>query len=482
MDAVARTPNTSTALSKTPDEHAVVIDVDAASIISAWQTLARATAATREGALWQAFLEDLVRSAMGLVAAEIWVDVDKGAGVSLERMGYYIEPSFEPSDAARRALQPRPSHAVPGVGLVGMLWVDAARGTEAPSWKLLSALAKDEDIHMDARTDAAAATFGVAAAVFLDPTAHLSHRSQEHVDGGLLVLYARAGVETLLSHPANLAYLRSATSHAEALIATAQARQKLSDAKRHRSNAWRKLRLLLKTGLFLKAVKAEAAKLEAGTTKLVSARASAGYTARLLASATIWVRGYLRKFRGVPGSKAPPLKGWRSSAAWRTFGWTWVGITLTLLGLGGLSLLTEHLSDGEHFLMLGSFGALMALQFGAPNSPLAQPRNAVLGCTLAGSISILVYYLSGPDFLGVLPKWAACAIAPATAIAICQRVNLLHPPAGAAALIFVSAPARVTSLGWMYLLLPLLLGNLFCCAMAMLVNNAAKERQYPVFW
>ena len=45
----------------------------------------------------------------------------------------------------------------------------------------------------------------------------------------------------------------------------------------------------------------------------------------------------------------------------------------------GLNQLTIQLSDGEYFLLLGSYGALMALQFGAPNSPLAQPRNAIGG-------------------------------------------------------------------------------------------------------
>ena len=40
----------------------------------------------------------------------------------------------------------------------------------------------------------------------------------------------------------------------------------------------------------------------------------------------------------------------------------------------------------------------MALQFGAPNSPLAQPRNAFLGCTVASGVSILTYISAGPTF------------------------------------------------------------------------------------
>ena len=48
-----------------------------------------------------------------------------------------------------------------------------------------------------------------------------------------------------------------------------------------------------------------------------------------------------------------------------------------------------------------------------------------------------------------MPKWLAASLAPATAIALSQRVNVLHPPAGAAALIFVTAGPKITELGWM---------------------------------
>ena len=82
----------------------------------------------------------------------------------------------------------------------------------------------------------------------------------------------------------------------------------------------------------------------------------------------------------------------------------------------------------------------------------------------------------------MIPQWVAVALVPATAIAINQRMGLLHPPAGAASLIFVSAGKRITDLGWMYVLMPLLVGNLVCCAMAAAINNLSKTRQYPVFY
>ena len=69
----------------------------------------------------------------------------------------------------------------------------------------------------------------------------------------------------------------------------------------------------------------------------------------------------------------------RSGAAWVAAAWTWFGVASTLLCLSALSDLVKGLSDGQYQLMLGSFGALVTLLYGAPSSPLAQPRNALLG-------------------------------------------------------------------------------------------------------
>ena len=41
---------------------------------------------------------------------------------------------------------------------------------------------------------------------------------------------------------------------------------------------------------------------------------------------------------------------------------------------------------------------------------------------------------------------------------------------------------KIVSLGWMYLVLPLLAGNCVCVLVASVFNNAIRGRQYPVFW
>ena len=431
--------------------------------------------------MWFAFLRDTVRNSMGLVAAEVWQDVDEGVGVKLRRVAYYTDPIYEGDAEARAVLGPMPALALPGIGMAGILWDIAAMNGAPPEFRLLKAMAEDEDLPDDPRITASAAAFGYVGAIYLAGRhpyhTFLGGKEEEHDNGGLLLLFARETADRLLTHPANTAFFRTAATLGGALVAQAASRAKVEKARHNRSEAWRKLRTLLNSGMFLQLVRQEADKLESGEAKLKPKPKPSK-----LAVVRLYLRDTVRKFKGVNGAKAPKLQGPRALAAWKACAYTFFGVLITLLCLSSLSKRTVDETDGRYFLMLGSFGALMALLFGAPNSPLAQPRNAILGCTLTGSISILFYYLSGPEFLGLLPKWLAQAFAPAAAIAISQRVNLLHPPAGAVALIFISGNAKIVDLGWMYLVLPLLAGNCLCVLVASVFNNAIPGRQYPVFW
>ena len=460
-------------------------DTPTGEVVKLLTLLAQTGTKSLEGTLWQAYLNNTVRNALGLVAAEVWTDIDRGAGVLLQRKAYYVDPVYERLDEAIHTIGKTPRACAPGVGLAGVMWGKSSRQGETFAWTNLAALVKDEDTPDDARTQAIAQCFDLVTAIYLDPASgrESALSADAHVDGGLLLLYARGSAQQLLAHPCNTAFISVAGALGGTLLASSYATDRLNDAKRNRAGAWKKVRMMLRSGVFLQQVKAEAVKLESGESQIAEPLTPSQLRWRARRQeAGAWLVGYARKWRGVKNSKAPPIKGWRVAAAWRTFAWTFVGVFLTLLALSGASALVGHISDGQYFLMLGSFGALMALQYGAPNSPLAQPRNAIGGCLIAAGTAILVYYLSGPDFLGILPKSVAVALAPAISIATCQRVNLLHPPAGAAALIFVSAGARITDLGWLYLFVPLMAGNVVCCFFAMLINNLAKDRQYPVFW
>ena len=74
------------------------------------------------------------------------------------------------------------------------------------------------------------------------------------------------------------------------------------------------------------------------------------------------------------------------------------------------------------------------------------------------------------------------ALAPALAIGAMARMGLTHPPAGAAAVIFSAGGAMPESVGWMFLVLPLLVGNTICILVATAWNNLKTTRQYPSYW
>ncbi|KAK3896344.1 HPP family-domain-containing protein, partial [Staphylotrichum tortipilum] len=123
-------------------------------------------------------------------------------------------------------------------------------------------------------------------------------------------------------------------------------------------------------------------------------------------------------------------------------------------------------------------GAAAVLDFYAIDSPLAQPRNAVLGQLVSAltGISLCKLLSFAPHFPAV--RWLGASLACACATALMALTGTVHPPAGATALMAVLDP-DVAGLGW-FLLLPLLLG---CCLMqgvAVVVNNV--QRRFPVYW
>ena len=180
-----------------------------------------------------------------------------------------------------------------------------------------------------------------------------------------------------------------------------------------------------------------------------------------------WRKQYLAKLRGR-ASTGP------SSVALGEVIWSWVG---AFLGIGALSLLNLNLlTPGDNLLLIGSLGASAVLIYGAPRSPLAQPRNLVGGHLLSATVGVLCYLLLSPW------PWLAAPLAVATAIALMHLTRTLHPPGGATALIAVAGSDQVHALGLMFVLMPVGLGVLVLLVVALLVNNLSSQRQYPEHW
>ena len=79
--------------------------------------------------------------------------------------------------------------------------------------------------------------------------------------------------------------------------------------------------------------------------------------------------------------------------------------------------------------------------------------------------------------------WAS-AIAVSSAIVVMHLTRTLHPPGGASALIAVIGSEPIKSLGYWYVLSPVLTGAVILLLMALIVNNLSSNprRHYPVYW
>jgi CBS-domain-containing membrane protein len=144
---------------------------------------------------------------------------------------------------------------------------------------------------------------------------------------------------------------------------------------------------------------------------------------------------------------------------------SWLGGLLAITGLGLIS------SASHYALVVAPFGASTVLLFGHPRSPLAQPRNIVMGNTLAAGVSVACVAT-----LGDAP-WVM-GLAVGITIALGQALRCLHPPAGAVALLGVLLHARPA-----FVLMPVLIGSLLLTAMAVLFSRLQGQAEpYPHHW
>lgn len=152
----------------------------------------------------------------------------------------------------------------------------------------------------------------------------------------------------------------------------------------------------------------------------------------------------------------------------------WLGSFLGILCIAALERFV--INDSESPFLIGSFGASCVLVFGAPASPLAQPRNLIGGH--------LVSALVGVACQQMLPEagWLAAALAVSTAILLMSLTKTLHPPGGATALIAVAGGEGIHGLGWLYPLFPCLAGALILLAVGLVSNNIVRRGRYPLQW
>lgn len=139
-------------------------------------------------------------------------------------------------------------------------------------------------------------------------------------------------------------------------------------------------------------------------------------------------------------------------------------------GILVLSLLAEY--SGIPWLM-APFGATCVLLFAVPTSPLAQPRNIVLGHFISAAVGLSALYTFGDSYI-------VMAIAVGTAIMLMQHFRAVHPPAGANPIVI--ALAGTANVDWMFLITPVLSGSFALVLVGTLLNNSNKDQVWPLYW
>jgi CBS-domain-containing membrane protein len=151
--------------------------------------------------------------------------------------------------------------------------------------------------------------------------------------------------------------------------------------------------------------------------------------------------------------------------------WSFIG---AFVGIGIIAFLQSHsLTKEENTFLIASFGASSVLIYGAIQSPLAQPRNLIGGHLISAFIGVTIYKLL-PDII-----WLTAPLAVSVSIVAMQITKTLHPPGGATALIAVIGAEKIKTLGYLYVLSPVLSGTIILFIVALIFNNITTHRKYP---
>jgi CBS-domain-containing membrane protein len=151
--------------------------------------------------------------------------------------------------------------------------------------------------------------------------------------------------------------------------------------------------------------------------------------------------------------------------------WAFLG---SFIGIGLIAFLqSKSFPHSDVVFLIGSFGASSVLVYGAIQSPLSQPRNLVGGHLVSAIVGVTVAKFA-PDIL-----WISAPLAVSFSIVLMQATKTLHPPGGATALIAIIGSPKITSLGYWYVLYPVLSGVIILLVVALIFNNMTVNRIYP---
>jgi CBS domain-containing membrane protein len=151
--------------------------------------------------------------------------------------------------------------------------------------------------------------------------------------------------------------------------------------------------------------------------------------------------------------------------------WTFIG---AFIGIAVIGLIQgSRFGELDNIFLIGSFGASAVLVFGAPTTPFAQPRNLVGGHLISALVGVCFHMLIPDNY------WLAASLAVSLSIVGMQITHTMHPPGGATALIANIGSEKIKSIGFGYVLSPVMSGVFVLLVTALIVNNIPKSRNYP---
>ena len=135
--------------------------------------------------------------------------------------------------------------------------------------------------------------------------------------------------------------------------------------------------------------------------------------------------------------------------------------------IGALTLLTYKTEFGV--FLITSFGSSMVLLYGYPDSPFSQPKNIFFGHMLVSVIGIIFLYFVP------LPIYLLIPLAVGFGVALMILLNVVHPPAGANAIIVIMGSVSLD-----YLINPIIIGTVIVLIFGIVLNRLILKKKYPI--
>ena len=372
-----------------------------------------------------------------------------------------------------------------GVDLAGNFWQQF--GSKAASandceetlfWREIKAFTSDPDQIPSERMSAIAKVFGKCVGIPFNIFGDVK---------GCVMLFARATAEErILNVPTNIMFLRVASLNIATTLAMSRTRVGRTKARKEIvSRLYSKIRITIRTVKIFKSLRSgssgnqivvgrdnqfvEPSIWEMNRPFIQNGRRMA---TRLAMKSKAKMRSLKIKTLHPPGLTPPP------PATFFVSTWSFVCCFIILSMMFGLKDFLLSISGGELVLTLPPFGALMTLQFALTAAPASQPRNNLLGFALSTSIvmvnKILLFHLAG------LPQWFHASLGTSISLFAMQKCGIIHPPAGAAALIFALSKEEIVS--DLLNIAVFLAADIVAICLAIFLNNLSETRQYPMYW